>query len=55
MKNNGSRLKLVFPSEEYKEQIQEFVEEFRKNGENVIPGSGGLDKLPSFEEWLKKD
>ena len=54
MKNNGSRLKLVFPSEEYKEQIQEFVEEFRKNGENVIPGSGGLDKLPSFEEWLKK-
>ena len=57
MENNqnvNNRLKLVFPSEEYKDKIQEFVEEFRKNGENIIPGSGGLDRLPSFEEWIQK-
>lgn len=48
------RLKLVFPSEEYKEQIQEFVDEFKRNGENVIHGSGSIEKVESFEEWLQK-
>ena len=48
------RLKLVIPNEEYKNQVQEFVEEFRKNGEHKIPGSGELEKFPSFEEWLQK-
>ena len=48
------RLKLVFPSEEYKEQMQEFVDEFRENEENVIYGSGSIEKVESFEEWLQK-
>lgn len=50
----SNRLKLVFPNEEYKEKIADFVQEFRNNGENLIPGSGGLDRLPSYEDWLKK-
>lgn len=52
--NMKKRLKLVIPNEEYKNQVQEFVEEFRKNGEHKIPGSGELEKFPSFEEWLQK-
>lgn len=48
------RLKLVFPSEEYKEQVQDFVDEFKRNGENVIHGSGSIEKAESFDEWLQK-
>ena len=37
-------LELIFPSEEYKEQIEEFKEEFIQNNENNIPGGGGLER-----------
>lgn len=49
-----SRLKLVFPTKEYKNELLEFIEEFRKNGENHIPGSGELEKLATYEEWIQK-
>ena len=52
--NENNRIKLVIPSKEYKEKMEEFVQEFINNGEEVIPGSGGLDRLPTYEEWLQK-
>lgn len=47
------RLELVFPSIEDKDKVNEFVEEFKKNGEKKIPGSAGIERKESFEEWLK--
>ena len=46
-------LELVFPTEEYIEKIIEFKDEFIQNGENIIYGSGGLDKEENVKEWLK--
>lgn len=53
MKKIGS-LELVFPTNEYKEQVQEYLQEFLDNGETEIAGDGGLDKIKDFDEWLKK-
>ena len=47
-------LELVFPTYEYKAQIEEYAQEFYDNGEEHIPGSGGLDRIDSFDEWFKK-
>ena len=47
-------LKLVFPTEEYKEQVEEYLQEFIDNGENEIAGDGGLDRIKDFDKWLKK-
>ena len=47
-------LELIFPSKEYKEQIEEFKEEFIKNNENNIPGGGGLENEETFEDWMQK-
>lgn len=46
-------LELVFPTEEYIEKIIEFKDEFIQNGEDIIYGSGGLDKEENVKEWLK--
>ena len=46
-------LELIFPTEEYKEEIIDFKEEFKKNNEPIIHGGAGLEKDISFEEWLK--
>ena len=46
-------LELIFPTEEYKEEIIDFKEEFKKNNETIIHGGAGLEKDISFEEWLK--
>lgn len=48
------RLELVFPSMEYKDQVIEVVKECLDNGEERLPGSGGIEKQESFEEWLNK-
>lgn len=45
-------LELIFPSKEYKEQIEEFKEEFIQNNENNIPGGGGLEREETFEAWM---
>lgn len=47
-------LKLVFPTNEHKEKILGFKNEFLENGETVIYGSGGLDRIKDFDEWLFK-
>lgn len=47
-------LELIFPSKEYKEQIEDFKEEFINNNENDIPGGGGLEREETFEDWLQK-
>ena len=49
-----SRMKLVIPTEEYKEQVLECVEEFKNNGETRVHGSGSFEKMNSYEEWLQK-
>lgn len=49
-----NRLKLVFPTEEYKKQVMEYLKEHIKNGENILHGAGGLDKADSFEDWIQK-
>lgn len=46
-------LELIFPTEEYKKEIIDFKEEFKKNNETIIHGGAGLEKDISFEEWLK--
>ena len=47
-------LKLVFPTPEYKTQVEEYLQEFFDNGEYEIAGDGGLDRIKNFEEWLLK-
>lgn len=47
-------LELVFPSEKYRKQVEEYLQEFLDNNEYDIPGDGGLDKIKDFDEWLKK-
>ena len=52
--NANGELKLVFPTEEYKEQVEEYLQEFLDNGENEIAGDGGLDRIKDFDKWLQK-
>ncbi len=47
-------LELVFPTLEYKNQIEEYLQEFLDNGEYEIAGDGGLDRIKNFDEWLRK-
>ena len=47
-------LELVFPTNEYKSQVEEYLQEFLDNGESYIPGIGGLDKIKDFDTWLQK-
>lgn len=50
----GCELELVFPTKEYKKQVEEYLQEFFDNGELKIAGDGGLDRIKDFDEWLKK-
>ena len=52
--NAKGKLELVFPTEEYKEQVEEYLQEFIDNGENEIAGDGGLDRIKNFDKWLEK-
>lgn len=45
-------IKLVKPSLKHKHAVLEYREEFL-NAHETIHGSGGLEHLTSFEEWLK--
>lgn len=51
---NKDELELVFPTKEYKTQVEEYLQEFFDNGEYEIAGDGGLDRIKNFDEWLKK-
>lgn len=50
----SNELKLVFPTDEYKKQIEEYLKEHFDNGEYTLHGSGGLDRIKDVDEWLKK-
>ena len=47
-------LELVFPSEKYKKEVEEYLQEFIDNGEYEIAGDGSLDKIKNFDIWLEK-
>ncbi len=47
-------LKLVFPTEEYKKQVQEYLQEHFDNHEYELNGDGGLDTIKNFDKWLEK-
>lgn len=51
MKEN--KLYLKFPTVYDKENVLEFKEEFLASGQKMA-GVGGLDRLETYEEWLKK-
>lgn len=46
-------IKLIKPTLELKEKAIEFRQEFFDNNEMIINGSELLDKIESYEEWLK--
>ena len=43
--NARDELKLVFPTEEYKEQIEEYLKEHFEAGEYELAGDGGIDNF----------
>lgn len=45
------KLKLVFPSIEYKHLIEDYKSSFMLRSD-IIHGSGGLDRYESIDEWL---
>lgn len=47
-------LKLVFPTEEHKSQVEDFLQEHIDNNEFEMHGSGGLDRIKDFDLWLEK-
>lgn len=51
---NKSGLELIFPTKEYKKEIEKYLQEFLDNGENEIAGDGGLDRIRDFDKWLEK-
>lgn len=52
--NAKGELKLVFPTEEYKEQMEAYLKEHFEYGEYELAGDGSLDKIKNFDEWLIK-
>lgn len=52
--NESDELELVFPTKEYKSQVEEYLQEFIDNSEYEIAGDGGLDKTKDFDKWLQK-
>ena len=51
---NKYELELIFPTKEYKKEVEEYLQEFLDNGENEIAGDGGLDRIRDFDRWLEK-
>ena len=54
IKLNNDELELIFPTKEYKKEVEEYLQEFLDNGENEIAGDGGLDRIRDFDKWLEK-
>ena len=53
-KKQVEEIKLVFPTKEHKQEMEEYLQEHYENGQYVLNGAGGADRLNNFEEWLKK-
>lgn len=47
-------LELVFPTEEHKEKVEDFLKEHFDCGEYILAGDGGLDEIKDYTKWLKK-
>ncbi len=54
LKVNEDIIKLVSPSEEYKEQIMEYKKVFLENNQS-FDGCAGLKDVNSYEEWIDFD
>lgn len=52
--NARGELKLVFPTEEYRSQMEEYLQEHFENNEYELAGDGGLDRIKDFDKWLQK-
>ncbi len=48
---NKTNLKLLEPTEEYKEQVMNYKKVFIENGEN-LSGCALLENVESFDEWI---
>ena len=53
MTKTDADIYLVQPDESYRQAILEYRNEFVANDE-VIHGSGGLDQVDTFDEWMQK-
>ena len=51
---NEERLKLIIPTNEYKEQVMEYRKIFLENEES-FDGCAGLEECNTYEEWLDFD
>ena len=51
---NEQRLKLIFPTNEYKEQVMEYRKIFLENKES-FDGCAGLEECETYEEWTDFD
>ena len=50
IKLNNDELELIFPTKEYKKDVEEYLQEFLDNGEDEIAGDGGLDRIRDFDK-----
>ena len=51
---NEERLKLIIPTNEYKEQVMEYRKIFLENEES-LDGCAGLEECATYEEWIDFD
>lgn len=54
LNNARGELELVFPTAEYKDKVMDYLKEHLENGETILNGAGGLERVESFDEWLEK-
>ena len=54
LNNAKGELELVFPTEKYRDQIMDYLQEHFDNDEMILNGCGGLDRLRDFDSWLEK-
>ncbi len=52
--NSKDEIELVFPTKEYKKQVEEYLQEHFNYGEFELNGDGGLDRIKDFDKWLEK-
>lgn len=54
LNNAKGELELVFPTEKYRDQVMDYLQEHFDNDEMILNGCGGLDRLRDFDSWLEK-
>lgn len=50
----NEELELIFPTEKYREQVMEYLQEHFDNNEYELNGDCGLDEIRDFDKWLIK-